>query len=202
MRIVLRSTQYRVKPHPLGYPVYALVILLFAASPVPAFQPEAGQTDSVAAVQVSTNNRTDNAVFVEQSNAPDLRHLRQADPKRYADELETLLLKVEKRLANNEAPEPGLEYPPNLVDAYTGLAEYVRFTLSDPVRAVRLYEKAIALSKPIPRYWGLPPRLGIADTLRFDMKNIEQATFHYRKALELAPKDPSDQFDYQNPRDT
>ena len=197
MRTTFTSYQRQVELRLLRCSVGMLIPLLLAVSPVRAYQPDTGHEDREATLDAVASSDEDHESRVALSSAVDVGHLRSADPKRYAAWREASLREGEKVLFNNEAPEPGLNNPLDAVDGYVRLAEYVRFTLADPKRAVDLYERAIALSESIPRRWALPERLGIADTLRFDLKDTEQARVHYRKALEQAPQDSTgNEFDH------
>ena len=113
--------------------------------------------------------------------------LRESDPKRYAAETEIYLRRAEKLIADNAAGrQEAIWYRRDISQAYQRLATYTRFTLRDSARAVTFYERAIALSETFParENMGLLERVGLADTVRFDLKDTRRALQIYAQLLQ------------------
>lgn len=110
---------------------------------------------------------------------------RESDPPRYALETENVLRRAELLIASNPEQADILRLRRDTGTGYRQLADYTRFTLNDPVHAVALYQSAIALSQTLPprEGGGLMERLGLADTLRFDLKDVSQSRKTYEELL-------------------
>jgi hypothetical protein len=120
--------------------------------------------------------------------------LRESDPKRYLAELEDSLQRAEKLIAANAGRQEASRYSRDLVNEIQRLAAYARFTVGDSARAVALYERAIPLSDALPstENLGLLPRIGLADTLRFDLKDSRKSLRIYVDLLQrVSSRTPS-----------
>ena len=118
--------------------------------------------------------------------------LRRGDPARYAAETQSYLASAEK-LLEVDASEPEVRsYRGTVAGEYQRLATFTRFTLKEPARAVRLYEHSIAIGAPLRRefYLGTMERMGLADTLRFDLRDDTRALVVYRELLARLKQEP------------
>lgn len=124
------------------------------------------------------------ATILNQQRATD--KLRDSDPKRYVTEMEDALSRGEKLIAANAGLQEANSYRSNLASEVRRMAVYARFTLGDSPRAVTLYERAIALSEglPVPENHALVARIGLADTVRFDLKDGRKSLRIYEDALQ------------------
>ena len=89
-------------------------------------------------------------------------------------------------IAANAGLQEATSYRGDLANEVRRLAAYARFTLGDSARAVTLYERAIALSEglPLPESHALAARIGLADTVRFDLKDGRKSLRIYEDALQ------------------
>lgn len=113
--------------------------------------------------------------------------LRERDPARYAMELEVSLDEVETLIARfPQAPKSdGLRR--DTAQEATMLAQFVRFTLRDPERAIRLELRSIRLleSAPGSNNLGAYQRASIADTYRFDLRDARSSIAAYDELSQL-----------------
>ena len=99
------------------------------------------------------------------------RELRASDPTRYLAETESALASAERLLRSpGVGPEDAAQLRDVTMEVFRELAVFSRFTLREPARARTFYERAIRLSAGAqPSAIDLAARLGLADTLRFDL---------------------------------
>jgi hypothetical protein len=118
--------------------------------------------------------------------------LRQSDPARFAAEQEAYLARAEKLLERDPAEPPVQGYRATLAGEYERLATFTRLSLKNATRAVPLYERAIAIGAPLPRHWnaGVRERLGLADTLRFDLRDSARALELYQEVRARLAQEP------------
>lgn len=127
------------------------------------------------------------------SQYPDLQNLKLTDPKRYVLESEAYLQGAEKLFPNKAVKDSPIQYQQDVAQEYQRLADYTRYTLRDPKHAVALYEHAIALSETLPSPYdntGLKERIGLAETLRFDLVNEQKALQIYQDLLPRVSRGP------------
>jgi hypothetical protein len=112
--------------------------------------------------------------------------LRASDPKRYVSEAENRLQRAKALLEANAGLPETTKYRGDILQAYVRLATFTRFTVRDAAHAVALYEHAAAVSKDLPSFenpgrWAL---IGVADCLRFDLKDSRRALQTYKEVLQ------------------
>lgn len=119
------------------------------------------------------------------------RH-RASDPARYVADTEMALRGAEGLVAASAGRDEATGYRRDTAEAYRRLAAFTRFTLREPKRAVAHYERAVALSEALPdrENGGLLERIGLADTLRFDLKDARGAQRIYERVLARKLRDP------------
>ena len=127
-------------------------------------------------------------MFQSISSASAAGRLRESDPKRYVAEMEDALQRAEKLIAANPGRQEAIGYRRDLGNEVQRLAAYARFALGDSARAAALYERAIALSEGLPpsESLGLLLRIGLADTVRFDLKDGRKSLRIYEDLLQRA----------------
>ena len=116
---------------------------------------------------------------------PQIRTVRESDPRRYAREYRRYLEQLEQLAA--EYPDQAELTP--LATEYFGLGLFVRFTLKHPAEAVEVYSRAARYGHPL-------GHIAVADTYQFDLRDNGKAADSYQRALDELPDPASPGFVY------